>query len=126
MIDKKTEINILYDFYGELLTPRQKTILEHYYLEDLSFGEIAETMEISRQAVFDAVHKAERSLHTYEEKLGLVNRFLHHSEEIRRANREIDDIYVLLKEFPEASAKLDDVKQILFGLIDQEVPNGSV
>lgn len=118
MIDQKTEIIMLYDFYGELLTPRQKTILEYYYQDDLSLGEIAETMEVSRQAVYDTIRKAKTALRTYEDRLGLLNRFLHQTEEIERAVREIDEVAGLLEGYPEAADKLNDVKQILYKISD--------
>lgn len=72
---KDLKISYLLDFYGEMLTPPQREMIEAYYNEDLSLGEIAEEREISRQGVRDAVKRAELQLHEMEEKLGLVKRF---------------------------------------------------
>ena len=65
----------LYDFYGKLLTVKQAGILELYCNEDLSLGEVATELGITRQAVYDAVKRAEKILDSYEEKLGLMEKF---------------------------------------------------
>lgn len=74
-VEKTIEIGMLYDFYGELLTPRQKEVLQYYYEENYSLSEIAEELGVSRQAVHDTIHKAEKSLANYEQKLGILARF---------------------------------------------------
>lgn len=74
MLDKTIEISMLFDYYGKLLTDKQKKIIELYYFQDLSLGEIAENLDISRQGVFDHLHRAEDTLKSYEEKLQLVKR----------------------------------------------------
>ena len=66
---------MLLDFYGELLTEKQRTCFSMHYNEDLSLGEIAEIMNISRQGVFDLVTRAETALVETEKKVGLVARF---------------------------------------------------
>ncbi len=75
-MDKIYEETLLYDFYGELLTKRQKEIYEEAVLNDCSLGEIAEQYGISRQGVHDNLKRTGRTLHEYEEKLGLVRHFL--------------------------------------------------
>lgn len=72
---KDLNINILMDFYGQLLSERQYEMLDMYYNQDLSLGEIAEETSISRQGVRDLVKRGERQLVEFEEKLGLVDRF---------------------------------------------------
>lgn len=76
MLDKREYIIMLKDFYGSLLTDKQQSVLEMYYEHDLSLSEIAEDMEISRQAVYDLLKRAENLLKEYEDKLELVDRFL--------------------------------------------------
>ena len=71
-MDKNVEIGLLLDFYGKFLTDRQREIIELYYEENLSFTEIAENLEISKQAVSDAVKRAEKILYDTEEKMGLL------------------------------------------------------
>ena len=86
MEKKMIEMSMLYDFYGELLTERQKSVMEYYYGEDLSLAEIASETGTSRQAVYDTVHKAEKALRGYEEKLGLVERFRKAGASLREAS----------------------------------------
>ncbi len=92
MVKNVGEINLLYDFYGELLTDRQQTVLEYYYGDDYTLSEIAEAVGISRQAVHDTVHKAEKTLRSYESVLGLVSRYRQNTEEIRRASLLLEGI----------------------------------
>lgn len=72
---KDYQIGYLIDFYGNLLSERQRDIISLYYEEDLSLSEIAENIGITRQGVRDAVKKAEIILTEAEEKLGLAARF---------------------------------------------------
>ena len=70
--DNIAHVNLLFDFYGKLLTKRQREVMELYYEENLTLAEIADEFEISRQGVHDALKNAEKALKGYEEKLGLV------------------------------------------------------
>ena len=82
-MDKILENTLLYDFYGELLTEKQKTIFEMYYQNDLSLSEIGEELSISRQAVNDQLKRTEKILAEYENKLGLLARFLEQKEALK-------------------------------------------
>jgi len=75
LIDKTVEIALLFDFYGNLLTEKQQRIIRLYYYEDLSLGEIAESLKISRQGVFDHLQRGEKLLKDYEGKLALLARY---------------------------------------------------
>lgn len=66
---------MLYDFYGDLLTDRQKEFYDLYYNEDLSLAEIAENYGITRQGVRDVIVRAEAYLTEIEDKTGLIRRF---------------------------------------------------
>lgn len=66
---------MLYDFYGELLTPRQREFFDLYYNEDLSLAEIAENNGITRQGVRDVIVRAENSMQDIEDKTGIIKRF---------------------------------------------------
>jgi predicted DNA-binding protein YlxM (UPF0122 family) len=68
------EMSLLLDYYGELLTEKQKTCFDLYYNQDLSLGEIAEEAGISRQGVHDSLARAEAALLEMEEKVGCVAR----------------------------------------------------
>ncbi len=74
-MDKFTRIGSLYEFYGALLSKRQREATALYYEENCSLAEIAEEFGISRQGVYDALHSAEKALEGDEAKLGLVERF---------------------------------------------------
>jgi len=74
MLDRTIEIGMLFDYYGKLLTDKQKKIVELYYYQDLSLGEIADNLDISRQGVYDHLHRAEDTLKSYEKELNLVAR----------------------------------------------------
>jgi hypothetical protein len=62
------------DFYGEMLTDRQREFLNYYYNDDLSLAEIAENSGISRQGVRDSIKRAEHEMTEMEEKLGFIRR----------------------------------------------------
>lgn len=68
------EISILRDFYGSLLTKKQDEMLKLRYDDDLSFGEIAEILGVSRQAVLDSLNKGEKHLAEYEQNLKCLDR----------------------------------------------------
>lgn len=75
-MEKKVWQTYLYDFYGELLTERQKSVYEDFVLNDYSLGEIAEERGISRQGVHDLVKRCDKRLLEYEGRLHLLERFL--------------------------------------------------
>lgn len=68
------EIVLLYDYYGELLTERQRECFEMRYYQDLSLGEIGEILNISRQGVHDNLSRTEVLLRNMEAKTGCVSR----------------------------------------------------
>ena len=68
------EIVLLYDYYGDLLTDRQKECFEMRYYQDLSLGEIGEELGISRQGVHDNLSRTEALLRNMEAKTGCVGR----------------------------------------------------
>ena len=67
-------MSMLLDYYGALLTQKQKAYFDLYYNQDLSLGEIAEELGISRQGVHDALVRTEAALRTTEQRLGCVSR----------------------------------------------------
>ncbi|MDR0220106.1 MAG: YlxM family DNA-binding protein [Lachnospiraceae bacterium] len=86
-MEKIVELGMLYDFYGELLTTYQRSIMEDYVYHNLSLAEIAEERQSSRQAVHDLLGRCERSLRKYEAKLKLVARFMLVREKIEELSR---------------------------------------
>lgn len=75
MKNQTYRMTMLYDFYGELLTERQKEFFDLYYNDDLSLSEIAENAGISRQGVRDVIVRAEGIMQGFEDKTGLIRRF---------------------------------------------------
>ncbi|HNU79485.1 MAG TPA: putative DNA-binding protein [Bacillota bacterium] len=104
MYDKLVQIALLFDFYGQLLTEKQIEIVDMYYNNDLSLGEISEQQGISRQGVYDTLKRAERTLYQYEEKLGLVDRFLKQKQNMKI----IEMLEELTKEDGYDSVKIKD------------------
>ena len=84
VVENFVKQSLLYDFYGLLLTKRQREIYEAYVLEDYSAAEIADGFKISRQAVHDNIKRTQGVLSEYEEKLGLVEKFLNIKEEVSK------------------------------------------
>ena len=76
MKNQTYRMSMLFDFYGELLTERQKEFFDLYYNEDLSLAEIAENYGISRQGVRDVIVRAEAIMTELEDKTGLLKRFM--------------------------------------------------
>ncbi|NLM74717.1 MAG: YlxM family DNA-binding protein [Clostridiaceae bacterium] len=91
-VESVFEITVLMDFYGQLLTDRQYEIMDLHYNSDLSLGEIAEELNVSRQAVFDGVRKARQTLENYEKRLGLVERFREQERNIDKALRNLKSL----------------------------------
>lgn len=75
MLDRTNRINMLYDFYAPLLTDKQQSMLTLYYQDNFSLGEIAAEFEVSRQAVYEHLKRAEQSLQDYESKLRLAEQY---------------------------------------------------
>ena len=92
MFDEITKASILYDFYGELLSKRQREVVTLYYEDNLSITEIAENICISRQGVHDALKNAEKSLAKYEQKLGLVAKLEDMRGAVQKIDKKIDTI----------------------------------
>ena len=124
------KISLLYDFYGGLLTEKQRQVMELYHEENLSLAEIAEEFGISRQGVHDTLKKAEHLLTEYEDKLGLVAKLMKSRHAIAEIDRIIDGIidsltasmegksldkneYSKYNEYKEAAVKLQEVKGII-------------
>lgn len=96
---KDMNISLLLDFYGNLLNEKQLSMMEEYYQEDLSLSEIAENSGITRQGVHDNIRRGGLELKSYEQRLGLLERF----SGITRAADQIDS---MLKEGTVIDAKL--------------------
>lgn len=92
------EITVLLDFYGQLLTERQYEIMDLHFNSDLSLGEIAEDLGISRQGVHDSIRKGKQALSGYEKRLGLAERF---KEQERNIEKALKSLKRMVKKNPE-------------------------
>lgn len=72
VLEKKEQLNKLFDMYQTLLTDRQIEYFKYYYQDDYSLQEIAELLDVSRNAIFDQLKNVQQHLYTYEEKLNLL------------------------------------------------------
>lgn len=86
-------INVLLDFYGDMLTDKQRAFIEYYYNDDLSLSEIADNEGITRQGVRDAIKRAESQLYEMEARLGLAKRFTEVREGLDEILKCAEDIY---------------------------------
>ena len=92
---------LLFDFYGDVLTDRQKEFYDLYYNEDLSLAEIAENYGITRQGVRDVIVRAEAILTDLEDKTGLIRRF-------HAMRSQLDEIVRAADGILERNTKYDD------------------
>lgn len=111
MLEKTTRINYLFDFYQQLLTEKQKNYMDLYYLEDYSLGEISETYDVSRQAVYDNIKRTEVMLEDYEEKLGLYRRFQARNELIDQMKAAVEN-----QNFDQLKKLLNQMENIDYGV----------
>lgn len=91
-LETSVEMGTLCAFYGGLLTEKQLQALELHYDEDLSLGEIARQMNVSRQSVHDLVIRSGEKLRAYEEALGLAERTQRMLELLRRAQEALQTL----------------------------------
>ena len=95
MKNQAYRMTMLFDFYGELLTDRQKEFFDLYYNEDLSLAEIAENYGISRQGVRDAIVRAEGVMTEMEDKTGIIKRFHLTQSQLSSAAESLNAILAL-------------------------------
>ena len=86
-IDRRIEIDILFKYYGNLLTEKQQKIIDMYVDNNLSLQEVSVELNISRQAVKDALDKAVMTMENYEKKLNFISR----DNKIKDALNKIDE-----------------------------------
>ena len=112
MKNQTYRMTMLFDFYGELLTERQKEFFDLYYNEDLSLSEIAENNGLSRQGVRDVIVRAEAAMQEIEDKTGLIRRFMlmrSNIDEIQNAAAELKTINYRQYEDPRIDALTETI-----------------
>ena len=118
MKGKPLEMSLLFDFYGETLTEKQRELFDLYYNEDLSLSEIAEHAGITRQGVRDSVKRAEHALHEMEDKLGLVARYGDTERCAEELRSEVEHLRTLNAEQLH-SAEADTIVSRMTALLEQ-------
>lgn len=125
MFEKIVEIGVLFDFYGKLLNDKQYSVIEFYYIHDLSLSEIAEHLGISRQGVYDLLKRAEDKLFTYEKKLKLAEKFAQNMNKIRQILDDTDEAIKSLEEedYIQVRKHIKGIKSIAIEILEtgQEV-----
>jgi predicted DNA-binding protein YlxM (UPF0122 family) len=92
-MDKNYKIAMLLDVYGNMLTEKQRDVIELYYDEDYSLSEIAEHEKITRQGVHDSIKRGEQQLYELEEKLGLADKIMHINKLLENVEEQAQVIY---------------------------------
>ena len=107
-------MSLLYDYYGELLTEKQRQLFDLYYDQDYSLSEIAAAAGISRQGVHELLTRAARKMFEMEEKLHVAARF-------QRVENGLEKCRAMMRE-----GRYDDAERMIDALIrfDQEENNG--
>lgn len=92
MAESRLTQSMLLDFYGELLTGKQRECFDLHYNEDLSLSEIAEQLGISRQGVWDNIRRAQTAMETVEDKTGLIRRFQENRELLEKLRAQMEKL----------------------------------
>ena len=112
MKNQTYRMTMLFDFYCEVLTPRQKEFFDLYYNEDLSLAEIAENYGISRQGVRDVIVRAEAIMTDLEDKTGLMKRFMLMQQQVQAildAAEKIQTVNYRQYDNPELARLADEI-----------------
>ncbi len=107
MDDRTLTRSLLFDFYGELLTEKQREYFDLHWNEDYSLAEIAELGGLSRQGVWDILRRTDAILQQYEEKTGLVRRHLDRVAEIAAIREALQPLLPDTESTREILARLD-------------------
>lgn len=99
------QMSLLLDYYGELLSPKQRTCFDLYYNQDLSLSEIADELGITRQGVHDSLSRAESALCEFERVTGCIAR----DRRAASALRQIEAACKKLQSIPGAQALADEI-----------------
>lgn len=112
-VAKNLEISDLLDFYGAMLTEKQREVTEFYYNDDLSLSEIAENEGITRQGVRDSIKRAECQLLDLEQRLGFARRLHETTDGLERIGEEAEKIRECSERYRYAREIGESARQIL-------------
>jgi len=117
-LEKMVRAGLLYDFYGGLLTDKQRQAMELYYFENWSLAEIAASEGVSRQAIYDLIHRSARTIEEYERKLGLLDRFQKQQQVLAGIQQKITRIIAGQPHNNSHFQELAEIEQQITGLIE--------
>lgn len=120
-MDNLYKVSLLLDFYGQLLTKRQYEILDLYYNNDYSLGEISEDLEISRQGVHDNLKRGVTLLNKYEKKMMLLNKHLKQKKNIETLLKLIDDIDTDDNMSDDSKKKMKCIREIVINIYNDSI-----
>jgi predicted DNA-binding protein YlxM (UPF0122 family) len=89
-LEKNNRINLLFDFYEPLLTDKQQTFTRYYFQDNYTLGEIASLFNITRQAVYEHIKRAEAVLEDYENKLQLLDKHQQRGQILQRLEAQVE------------------------------------
>ena len=112
-MEEKLKNNLLLDFYGNMLTEKQRQIMSLYIEEDTSLSEIAAELNTSRQAIYDAVKSSEKLLLSFEEKLKCVERYLGNRAIIIESIKTLEDMPLAGENHKKVQNLIKDLKKVL-------------
>ena len=121
MIDRMISVGALLDCYGPLLTKIQREQCELHFNQDYSLAEIAEMYNVSRQAVYDAITRAENALEEFEKQLGMIKKASAQLETLTRVAKNLSSSIDALSQEQknqEQVKSLKKAKEEVFGLMD--------
>ncbi len=108
-MEKIVRQNLLFDFYGQLLTEHQKKVYEEIIINDFSYSEIAQIEGISRQGVYDLIKRCDKILEEYENKLKLIEKF----QNTKKMVSQINELANELKEDNDNIILIDKIEEIV-------------
>ncbi|MDO5040916.1 MAG: sigma factor-like helix-turn-helix DNA-binding protein [Peptoniphilus sp.] len=112
MISDIFEINMLLDFYKPLLSEKQQKVMSMYYVYDFSLSEIADELNITKQAVSDNIKRAEQNLRFFEKNLKLVSKHGENKEDNKKLRRLIEKLKLNSKDMDLET--LEEITTIIF------------
>ncbi len=115
-MDDKLKERLLYDFYGDLLTEKQREILNYYYNEDYGLSEIGDLIDVTRQGVYDTYKRSKKLMIEYENKLHLLERHLKSKQAIHTALELLKNIKSQLSSSFQEQKKLEELESVLTGI----------
>jgi predicted DNA-binding protein YlxM (UPF0122 family) len=110
-MEKTLRMSLLFDFYGPLLTERQQDVFQMYFHDDLSLGEIAEELDVSRQAVYDLLRRAGSIMEELEGKLGLLKKDLERQGIYNRIGQLVGELRSQCGDLPQLRAIEEQIQK---------------